>query len=674
MEFKEEDRGSKSSEHKKHKKDKKDKHHKSKKHSKHKKSLTNNTSTSDSTTSELSSTILNIDTSEANTNPDNHKNHDNQTNSVKPNINNINSINNKKLDFKATNLTISTCTVITNINSKVHLGLITRFINIYEQYSPELNEKSGGIYNLEFYGNCARGETLIDKIKDEFNNQATIKFKYWGFRNVNIKIFANGRLQMTGLKNEEEATVVSELLINILKNIKVNVLNDITKLTEISKTYDFQLVFDPKTKNVSYYRKYYDRFLKDYEFDTDLVYKLPVDLKTPTKSDFVNLKRKNYVKGIHDIYNINSDPIEEANFTFLKDNEWNGDLYIRHTINKIDKIKECLNLDISNTLSNCKNLDEVKSCIETIMKKYTDFKFSALDKILSDISKKIYSSDEQTLLDIKYEIFKFNRLYSSFLEKKINRLVTIRTIDITICNAVKEYLIETYSTNTDNIIDPKSDSFSDSFLDSFAKLNINLVPEPKLLDLISNIEIPIEKLDLITKSIEEPHNYYVSNIETVLINSDFSINHNINLKRISKILKKKGLFNSYEPDEYPGVLTKYYYNPNNEIQGICNCNPHCSTKEKHSVCTKITISLFRPGSIIITGARAVPQLISAYDLILKILADNLEHIKGIEYDDDNKQIALMNNEFRKISKKPRLFFIKKTNIVDFEKIFSELSL
>ena len=274
------------------------------------------------------------------------------------------------------------------------------------------------------------------------------------------------------------------------------------------------------------------------------------------------------------------------------------------------------------------------------MKKYTDFKFGPLDKILSDINKKIYSSDEQTLIDIKYEIFKFNRLYSHFLEKKINRLVTIRTIDITICNAVKEYLTETYSS------------------------------KDKLLDLLSTIEIPIEKLDFITKTIEEPHNYFVSNIETVLINSDFSINHNINLKRISKILRKKGLFNSYEPDEYPGVLTKYYYNPNNTVQGICNCTPHCSTKEKHSICTKITISVFRPGSIIITGARATSQLISAYDLILKILIDNLEYIKGVEYDDDNKQIALMNNEFIKISKKPRLFFIKKSNIVDYDKIIS----
>ena len=150
-----------------------------------------------------------------------------------------------------------------------------------------------------------------------------------------------------------------------------------------------------------------------------------------------------------------------------------------------------------------------------------------------------------------------------------------------------------------------------------------------------------------------------------MINSDFCINHNINLKRISKLLKKNGLYNSYEPDEYPGVLTKYYYNIKNAVQGYCNCSPHCSTKEKHSVCTKITISVFRPGSVIITGARNIDQLLSAYDFIIKILKDNIEYIKGIEYDDDNKHIALMNNEFRKISRKPRLFFIKKTNIIDY---------
>jgi hypothetical protein len=54
---------------------------------------------------------------------------------------------------------------------------------------------------------------------------------------------------------------------------------------------------------------------------------------------------------------------------------------------------------------------------------------------------------------------------------------------------------------------------------------------------------------------------------------------------------------------------------------------------------------------------------TAHDKILDILKTNLKKIKGIENEDDNKQIAILNNEFRKISKKPRLFFIKKENII-----------
>ena len=632
------------------------------------------------------------------------------------------SIQKPLLEFKSTTLSISTCTLITNLNSKINLGLISRFINIYEQYSPELNEKSGGLYNLEFYGNCARGETLIDKIKDEFNNQATIKFKYWGFRNVNIKIFANGRLQMTGLKDEDEAKIVSELLINVLNNITINITKDIKTLNEISKIYDFQLIYDENTNSVSYYRKYYNRFLKDYEFDTDLVYENKKSnttqsntsqsntsqsntsqsntvsnntiTNTNSQSSFVNLNRKHFIKGVHDVYNINSDLIEKENSEFLKENEWSGDEYIRNTINKIDKIKDYFTSDLEDTLINSTTLNEVKQGVENLMKKYTDFKFPLLDKILSDISKNlfsanehtvidptqnntnnsnnnttnnnttnsnnnsnsntkkrsdsknhIFSTDEQTLINVKNEIFKFHRVYKHFLEKKINRLVTIRTIDITICEYVKQYLLKNNQYLQESQIDDKN-----------TRLDIKLD---------KYIKIPIEKLELIIGNITEPYNYFVSNIETVMINSDFSINHNINLKRMSKLLKKRGLYNSYEPDEYPGVLTKYYYNIKNKYQGLCNCSPHCSTKEKHSICTKITISVFRPGSVIITGARNIDQLLSAYDFIIKILKDNIEYIKGIEYEDDNKHIALMNNEFRKISRKPRLFFIKKTNIINY---------
>jgi TATA-box binding protein (TBP) (component of TFIID and TFIIIB) len=559
-------------------------------------------------------------------------------------------ISKEPLIFKTTSLSISTCTVITNLNSKINLGLLTRFANVYDQNDIELDKKAGGIYNIEYYGNCARGETFIDSIKAEFNNQATIKFKYWGFRNVNIKIFANGKLQMTGLKYENEATEVAKLLIDIINKINITVITDITKLNEIQNTHLFQLVYDNKTKSVFYYRKYYDRFLKNYNFDTELV-NHPNQTKQPNQSTQpvqpVNLNRKGFVKGIHDAYYVLADTHEDNNKTFLKENEWYGDNKIRYIINKIEKLKDYFANELQIILSNSKTLIDVKIGIENLIAKYVDFKFPILDKLLSDIDKQMFSNDEQTLIDIKHEIFKFNRVYKHFLEKKINRLVSIRTIDITICNYMKQYFINT----------------------KYGMPNEMPIEMPiEIPNTYNNISIPIEELELKANEITEPHNYFVSETETVLINSDFSINHNINLKKISKILKKMGLYNSYEPDEYPGVLTKYYYNHNNTIQGICNCISHCSAKEKHSICTKITISIFRPGSIIITGARNTTQLMTAHDLIVKVLKDNLEIIKGAENEDDNKQIALMNNEFRKISRKPRLFFLKKDNILDYDKI------
>jgi hypothetical protein len=62
---------------------------------------------------------------------------------------------------------------------------------------------------------------------------------------------------------------------------------------------------------------------------------------------------------------------------------------------------------------------------------------------------------------------------------------------------------------------------------------------------------------------------------------------------------------------------------------------------------------------------------SAHDKILEVLKTNIEYVKGIDNEDDNKQIAILNNEFRKISKKPRLFFIKKDQINNYDKIKKE---
>ena len=172
-------------------------------------------------------------------------------------------------EFNASPLTISTCTVLCNLNKKLSLELITRFVPVHELQAPELNEKSGGLYNIEFYGNCARGETMSDKINEMFNNQTTIKFKYWGFRMVNIKIFRNGRLQMTGLKYEDEAPLLAEMLINIISQITIPINQTPEDIITSSRTFDMQILYNPEIKKITYYRRYYTKFLNPYKFNLE---------------------------------------------------------------------------------------------------------------------------------------------------------------------------------------------------------------------------------------------------------------------------------------------------------------------------------------------------------------------------------------------------------------------
>ena len=58
----------------------------------------------------------------------------------------------------------------------------------------------------------------------------------------------------------------------------------------------------------------------------------------------------------------------------------------------------------------------------------------------------------------------------------------------------------------------------------------------------------------------------------------------------------------------------------------------------------------------------IEQLKATYKLILEIMRESMNQVKVVEKMDEVKQIALLNNEFRKVSRKPRLFFIKKNQI------------
>ena len=108
----------------------------------------------------------------------------------------------------------------------------------------------------------------------------------------------------------------------------------------------------------------------------------------------------------------------------------------------------------------------------------------------------------------------------------------------------------------------------------------------------------------------------VQKVVVPLINTDYSLDHDIQQDNLHKILiERYNLFSMLEKTIYQGVNTKYFYNSKGKTPGICTCVKFCKgqgTGEGEGECKRITMSIFRTGRIIITGAREMEQINSAY--------------------------------------------------------------
>jgi TATA-box binding protein (TBP) (component of TFIID and TFIIIB) len=104
-----------------------------------------------------------------------------------------------------------------------------------------------------------------------------------------------------------------------------------------------------------------------------------------------------------------------------------------------------------------------------------------------------------------------------------------------------------------------------------------------------------------------------------LINTDYALNKFINQDALHKILiNEYNLFSMLEKTIYQGVNTKFFYNTNNDSTGICRCKNFCKgqgTGDGEGQCKRITMSIFRTGRIIITGARQLGQIHATYDFL-----------------------------------------------------------
>ena len=182
------------------------------------------------------------------------------------------------------------------------------------------------------------------------------------------------------------------------------------------------------------------------------------------------------------------------------------------------------------------------------------------------------------------------------------------------------------------------------------------------------LEIPgIQYDDLLIITINElikilqPHftneiKFKQNDIQTVLINSNFSVGFYIDRDKFYDILKYKyNLDVMYDPCSYPGIQSKFYFNAKNKIHnGVCNCKPKCEKKKKDrkkKSCNEVSFMVFRTGSVLIVGNCNKGVLITVYEFLKKILKNEFNDI----YIKDNLTVKTIK---KKKSKKNMLFTTK----------------
>ena len=145
-----------------------------------------------------------------------------------------------------------------------------------------------------------------------------------------------------------------------------------------------------------------------------------------------------------------------------------------------------------------------------------------------------------------------------------------------------------------------------------------------------------ESLDMILNTLVDILNKYCElgigikkNIksETVLINSNFSCNYFIDREKLVDILKQQYKLNTtYDPCSYPGIMSKFYYDTNKEIQD--GVEPSQELKKQHKKRFKeVSFMIFRTGSVLIVGKCEQEELLKIYYFLKQVLHDEYINVR-----------------------------------------------
>lgn len=116
-------------------------------------------------------------------------------------------IENKSNIPDPSNYRISTMTMITGFNCNINLSVVDRYF-----------EKDDIIISMVYGDKPVKSQNIKKKTNRPFFNQATIIVKLDPLKKINVKIFSNGIIQMTGVKKKSDGLEALNLILEKLHN------------------------------------------------------------------------------------------------------------------------------------------------------------------------------------------------------------------------------------------------------------------------------------------------------------------------------------------------------------------------------------------------------------------------------------------------------------------------
>lgn len=120
---------------------------------------------------------------------------------------------------------ISTMTLITSFSCYINLEVVSRYFQLDDKIISMV------------YGDKPVKNSNLKKSNRPFFNQATIIVKLDPLRKINVKIFSNGKIQMTGVKKVEEGHEALKYIIEKLKETYGTIPLDKVLDSQLEKTY-----------------------------------------------------------------------------------------------------------------------------------------------------------------------------------------------------------------------------------------------------------------------------------------------------------------------------------------------------------------------------------------------------------------------------------------------------